>query len=240
MKMTHLTFTYPGASENLLDDLSLDIVPGTVNILLGMNGAGKTTLFDIIAGLIPLKDAIRQPIPRQNILYHIQGVPMLHTIRGKDLAELILCGSGCYRPRDLSPLLFAPLFTDDRQTMQKIAGLWNRQYGKMSPGERRWFTILLDCLLDKTLYLFDEPTAGVDPLSAAQIAAQIERLQRTGKSVLLTTHRVEDVRLFAHYHLHMLDRGKIVLSEDEKIGSSSRGKACLDLRGHVRPHSSDR
>jgi ABC-2 type transport system ATP-binding protein len=87
----------------------------------------------------------------------------------------------------------------------------------MSPGERRWFTILLYCLIDKALYIFDEPTAGVDSYSARQIIQQINLLQeKEEKTILIATHRVDDLRQFFHFQIHVLSHGKIVLNENEQ------------------------
>lgn len=217
MKISHLTYHYPKSHKLIFDDLSLNILPGCVNILLGMNGAGKSTLFDIISGLIHTNATIRDAISRSEILYQIQGVPILSTIRGKELAELILCSSGQYRLKDLSLQLFHSELKNDSDSMKKAAYIWNTQYGKMSSGERRWFMILLYCLLNKSFYIFDEPTAGVDPYSGRQIVQQISHLQeQKKKTILYATHRTEDLRYFQHFRVHILQHGKIVLSEDEK------------------------
>jgi ABC-2 type transport system ATP-binding protein len=222
----------------------MEILPGRMNILIGMNGEGKTTLFDILAGLIDTDAQIEHPVPAHEVLYQIQGVPVLSTIRGKDLAELILCSSGQYGHKDLSPCLFSGELGHDEDALGKITYIWNTQYGKMSPGERRWFTILLYCLLDKQLYLFDEPTAGVDPYSAQQIIAGIRHLQeRKGKTVLYTTHRIEDLRYFPCYQIHVLHHGKIVLSAGEQDWvSESRGKNMPFLNNLVDslPHAEEK
>lgn len=216
MRVSHLNFRYSGSRKTIFDDLSMNVFPGRMNILIGMNGEGKTTLFDVLAGLIQTDAQIEEPIPPGNILYQIQGVPILSTIRGRDLAELILCSGGQYRPNELSPHLFAEKL-DNEDARNKIAYIWETQYGKMSPGERRWFTVLLYCLLDKQLYLFDEATAGVDPYSAKQIVEQIRFLQeKKGKTVLYATHRIEELRFFPRYQVHVLHHGRIALSANEQ------------------------
>ncbi|WP_353947640.1 ATP-binding cassette domain-containing protein [Sporolactobacillus sp. Y61] len=83
MKITHLSYHYPKSKKNLFHDLSMEILPGRMNILIGMNGEGKTTLFDILAGLIDTDAQIEHPVPAHEVLYQIQGVPVLSTIRGK-------------------------------------------------------------------------------------------------------------------------------------------------------------
>ncbi|MCQ2008808.1 MAG: ABC transporter ATP-binding protein [Sporolactobacillus sp.] len=216
MKIEHLNFRYRQNDRLIFDDLSFNLVQGKTHFLLGMNGEGKSTLLDAFAGLLNVDAAILNPIQRNEILYQIQGVPILSTIKGKDLAELILCGSGQYRSGDLSPEMCSELF-DDPSALRKITYLWDMQYGKMSPGERRWLTIVLYCLIDKSLYLFDEPTAGVDLYSGMQIAQSIRRLQeRRGKTVVYATHQLQDLKWFEDYQVHVLDKGKIIIDENER------------------------
>jgi ABC-2 type transport system ATP-binding protein len=192
-------------------------MPKSINVLLGKNGEGKTTLFDVVSGLIRTDAQIKGRVLGKDILYHIQGVPILSTLCGKDLAELILCSSGQYRFEDMNPHLFENRMENDKESFNKVQYLWRMQYGKMSPGERRWFTILLYCLIDKALYIFDEPTAGVDSYSARQIIQQINLLQeKEEKTILIATHRVDDLRQFFHFQIHVLSHGKIVLNENEQ------------------------
>ncbi|EST13242.1 AAA family ATPase [Sporolactobacillus laevolacticus] len=217
MKLSHLSFRYPDNDRLIFNELSLNLVPGQIHFLLGRNGEGKTTLLDILSGLIEVDCSIEDPFPRNEILYHIQGVPLLSTIKGKELAELILCVSGQYRKRDLSPYLFKTLLEGNPQSMEKIVYLWTIQYGKMSPGERRWFMVLLYCLLDKSLYLFDEPTAGIDVSSEKQITGLLRKLQEKNKcTIVIVTHNIQDLKGIAHYHVHLLSKGKIVVSGDEQ------------------------
>ncbi|MCO7126233.1 ATP-binding cassette domain-containing protein [Sporolactobacillus shoreicorticis] len=214
MKIEHLNFKYKKGDRLVFDNLSFNLVQGKIHILLGRNGGGKSTLLDVLSGLLRVDAVILNPIPKNEILYQIQGVPILSTIKGKHLAELILCASGQYKSRDLSPEMCSELFNDHRE-WEKITYLWDQQYGKMSPGERRWLTIMLYCMLDKSLYLFDEPTAGVDPYSGMQIARFIRRLQeKKGKTVVYATHKIQDLNGFKDYRVLVLDEGKIVVNED--------------------------
>ncbi|WP_010632575.1 ABC transporter ATP-binding protein [Sporolactobacillus vineae] len=215
MEIQHLTFHFPKNNRLLFHDLSMNIQENTVNILLGMNGEGKTTLFDIISGLLDTNATFTHRIEPRNILYQIQGVPILNTITGKNLAELILCSSGQYSSRDLSPKLFEDELKHNEDSLEKIKRIWITQYGKMSPGERRWFTVLLYCLIQKSLYIFDEPTAGTDPFSKGQIVRAIDHLQEKDRTVLYATHQLDDLAYFQHYFVHILAGGKIVLSEDQ-------------------------
>ncbi|SFG37758.1 AAA family ATPase [Sporolactobacillus nakayamae] len=217
MLINHLSYHYPKNHKIIFDDLSINIMPKSINVLLGENGEGKTTLFDVVSGLIRTDAQIHDKVPEKDLIYQIQGVPILSTLCGKDLAELILCSSGQYRFGDMNPHLFEKRMENDRDSFKKVQYLWKMQYGKMSPGERRWFTILLYCLIDKTLYIFDEPTAGVDSYAARQIIEQINLLQeKEGKTIFIATHRIDDLRHFSHFHIHVLSHGKIVLNENER------------------------
>lgn len=196
----------------IFDNLSFTIVTGEVNILLGRNGEGKTTLLDVISGLLKTGAAIQEPVNQNDILYMIQGVPMLSTIRGKDLARLILVPAGHYHYSQISAQFLENALEMDPSSLEKINYLWETQYGKMAPGERRWFITLLNCMVDKKMYLFDEPTAGIDSASALQIIRRINHLNDNGKTILYVTHRIEELNQFSDFQLHLLRHGKIVYS----------------------------
>ncbi|MFT8318604.1 MAG: AAA family ATPase [Sporolactobacillus sp.] len=229
MLIKNLNFSYPKSSKIIFNDLSFAILPHKLNILLGMNGEGKTTLFDIIAGIIKTDGIFQDRFQPQNILYHIQGVPILNTIRGKDYAQLILGSSGQFKIREMTKKKICDSFQRGDAFVDKINYLWETQYGKMSPGERRWFSVLLFCLINKELYIFDEPTAGLDPLSSSQIVEEIDRLKNKNKTVLYATHQIKEIEQFSDCVVHILYKGKIVISSAKENWIEASKKSQLEF-----------
>lgn len=91
--------------------------------------------------------------------------------------------------------------------------LWDLRIGNMSIGERRWFFINLLIRIDRSLYIFDEPTSGVDPVSRKRIHELIGKLIEEGKTCIISTHQLQDL-MYLDSHLIILNRGKITYKGD--------------------------
>ncbi|WP_290783698.1 ABC transporter ATP-binding protein, partial [Exiguobacterium sp. UBA6309] len=73
MHVQHVRFNYP-KSPDLLHDVSFSLVPGKLNVLIGMNGAGKTTLFDCMTGALPITSGGLDLPDISDILYLTQFI----------------------------------------------------------------------------------------------------------------------------------------------------------------------
>ncbi|MFT8871654.1 MAG: ABC transporter ATP-binding protein [Sporolactobacillus sp.] len=206
MRIQQLTYRYPKAERPLFADLNWQLAEGAVNVLIGPNGAGKTTLLDLIAGTIRLRQPSIQDISPRELVYQLQGVPILNTITGRQYVALLLGADGRRAPSDPAHA-FTELTPDEKE---KLADLWKREYGQMSPGERRWLMIQCFVQYDRRLYLFDEPTAGVDRRHARLIAERINYLAEVKqRTVIYTTHLAADLAAFAAPQLFLLENGDL-------------------------------
>ncbi len=182
-----------------------------MNVIIGPNGAGKTTLLDIISGLHDVED-FTEPFKRSEIVYQLQGIYMPHMLRGKDLVRLIL-------KTDAPTRSFAALTEQFTQKLaprekQRLDKLWDVRYGDMSVGERRWIIIRSVTELDRKLYVFDEPTAGVDPASRPFIIEALEGLTKKRDAyVIMSTHILHEL---AHVdcQINFLHEGEIAFQGD--------------------------
>ncbi len=205
MKIKDLSFQYEKNGRKIFDDLNWELDPKQVHFILGGNGVGKTTFYEIITGLLRYEGTIEQQIDPKDILLQLQGVPMLATMKGKDLAELLLGADGAFGLVSLETVKK----NLNAYSYQKLVYLWEATYGNMSVGERRWLLIYLFSLLDRELYIFDEPTAGLDVQSAKEILEVIEKLStEKKKKVLLTTHQLDEMDEFKNYTVTFLHNGK--------------------------------
>lgn len=205
VEIKNLKFRYTIKDEYIFNGLNWKLDEEHVHFIIGENGSGKTTLYEIIAGLLKYEGEIINGIQPEKILLQLQGVPMLKTMKGKDLAELVLGAGGENTKISLEYIKSNfPITRED-----KLAYLWQATYGNMSIGERRWLLIYLFCLLERELYIFDEPTAGLDITSAYEILEMIVKLSTIkNKRVLLTTHRMEEMSYFDQYTVTVLKNGK--------------------------------
>jgi len=172
----------------LAQDFEVDFFNHVVNVLTGANGAGKTTLLDFIAGVGP-KQAKGQKInvpKQQNIAYQLQHIHFFPTLSvGQTINMYRQIGN---RSLEKSGSTFQ---TIKRQALDKI---WSVKMGQLSGGERQMVLTYGQCLLEKELYIFDEPTSGVDVTNSKVILRMIASLvQEREKLVIMTSHNIEQL-----------------------------------------------
>ncbi|WP_053367683.1 AAA family ATPase [Bacillus sp. FJAT-27245] len=201
MKIRNLSFGY--GDKTVLDNISLDFSPDKVNVILGQNGAGKTTLFDLISGALDSKGGIIDAPREEEVVYQLQSVPFLYILKGKDIVKLFFQTD--FRSKDAK----SAFKTLDQREEFLLKKLWETPYGKMSLGERRWLIVSLICQMDRKVYIFDEPTSGVDPDSRIKILKRIEDLaKKDGRLVLMSTHILHELE-YVDSWLYLLNGGTI-------------------------------
>lgn len=206
MQLGTIDYSYD-KKRMILDKAELELDPERLNVVIGLNGSGKSTLFDVVAGALPA-DGFQPPFERTEILYQLQQAPLPPMLKGKDLVRLILKSDRTEPFRSLWDTYVASLREQERSRLERLQDL---RLGQMSAGEKRWLVIRTVCHLDRTLYIFDEPTVGLDPESRRFVVEAIGALLDRQKIVLLSTHILHEV---AHLpcKMHFLHHGKIVYS----------------------------
>lgn len=201
--------------RRVLAGIDLALAPGAVNVVLGPNGAGKTTLLRLL-GLLDRPD-------EGDIFYDGQRLGALGRRERTGLrrrcgfvfqAPLLLAGSVednlrvAARLRGLRPDAGAI----DRVLEQTgLAGRRQQEARLLSGGEKQRLQLARVMLLAPELYLLDEPTANLDPLSAKSIEATIAALAREGRTVVLATHNLTQARLLSG-RIAFLKAGRLVQS----------------------------
>ena len=197
-----------GATE-VLHGIDFDVRHGEVFCLLGPNGAGKTTTLEILEGFTAQTDGhvsvlgmnpAAQPArlrERAGMVLQECGFP-----RQARVAELIDLWRSYYpNPRPLGDLLEVVELTEVR----------NAQVRKLSGGQRRRLDFALALAGDPDLVFLDEPTTGFDPEARRRCWAAIENQRRLGKTVLLTTHYLDEAEQLAD-RIAILRAGHIELT----------------------------
>jgi ABC-2 type transport system ATP-binding protein len=204
MDVRNLKFKYKKSNKLILNDVSFTIKPYKLNVVVGLNGAGKTTLFDCLVNILkPLDGKINIP-PIDQILYLTQTIHFSNVLKGKDFVKFI------YRldNRLIKDDPYYYMVDLDERGKDLFVHLWNTKIGKMSVGEKRWLFITMVSSLNRKLFIFDEPTSGVDPSSRLKILQKLELLIKNGSSCLISTHQLQDISN-VDCNIIMLHEGKV-------------------------------
>lgn len=188
-----------------LEPTTLSIQRGEVVALLGPNGAGKSTLVNLALGLlVPSRGTVRvfgqNPLDAANRTHTgamLQQVNLSANLRVRELIELF----SSYYP--------APLRLDETLDRANLSTLQRRQYRQLSGGQRQRVRFALALCGNPDLIVMDEPTVGLDVETRRLFWAQVRALVADGRTVLLTTHYLEEADALADRIL-VMDRGRLV------------------------------
>ena len=205
-----------------LDNLCLTLHCGEVVALLGPNGAGKSTAVRLLMGLSsPTQGSVSifGADPRNHAARMRTGV-MLQVGRAPEMLrvrEHIELFRGYY-PR---PMPYA-----DVVQVAGLEGIEGRYFGQLSGGQKQRVLFALALAGDPDLIFLDEPTVGSDIKSRRGMWTQIQLLAARGKTVLLTTHYLEEADSLAQ-RIVVIDKGRVVCegtpAEVKSLGSPASG-----------------
>lgn len=195
-----------GATE-ALRGVSFEVSPGTIFGLLGPNGAGKTTTLECILGL-------RQP---DGGSIHIDGLDLrTHCAAARLRIGAQLQASALQdkiTPRqalDLFGSFYAQRFAADELLSRfQLEDKADAAFATLSGGQRQRLFLALALVNRPTLLVLDEPTAGLDPRARGNLRALIRQMRAEGRTVLLSTHDLEDAAQLCD-QVAIMDAGRIV------------------------------
>jgi ABC-2 type transport system ATP-binding protein len=209
--------------KHAVDGVSLSINEGEIFGLLGPNGAGKTSTLSAIEGLVrPDSGSIHigEVDARENptAAKARMGVQLQSTSFQPELTirEIVRLYAGLYGV----PLTRAEI--DDRLANIHLEEDASKRFSQLSGGQQKRVSLLIATINNPPLVLLDEPTAGLDPQARRQLWERIERLRDTGRSILLTTHSMEEAQAVCQW-VAIIDRGKL-LTVDTPVGLIEKHK----------------
>jgi len=200
-----------GALE-VVSGLDLEVAPGECFGLLGPNGAGKTTTLRLCLGLTHPDageiELLGEPVPRRarEARRRIGVVPQFDNLDPDFTVEENLLVFGRY---------FSMPAAEVRAKVPgllEFAGLTGREDARISPlsgGMKRRLTLARALINDPQLIFMDEPTTGLDPQARHLIWERLRRLTQEGKTLVLTTHFMEEAERLCH-RLAIMDRGRLI------------------------------
>jgi ABC-2 type transport system ATP-binding protein len=209
--------------------IDFEVRAGEVFGLLGPNGAGKTTTVEILEGL-------RQ---RSGGRVTVLGYdPAVQTDQVKDRIGVCLQATNLPDKIEVSEALdlFGSLYTrtvNAGQLLRRLQ-LWEKRkvwYSRLSGGQKQRLALALALLNDPQVLFLDEPSAGLDPQARLEIHALISGLRREHRTILLTTHYIEEAERLCD-RVAIVDEGRIVALgtprqiQDRALASSTVEMEC--------------
>jgi ABC-2 type transport system ATP-binding protein len=205
--------------------IDFEIQPGEVFGLLGPNGAGKTTTVEILEGLRPRSggqvavlgfdpDTQRQRL-KDRIGVCLQATNLPDKIRVHEAMDVF--ASFYTRNVNLDQLLKRLQLEEKR----------NAFYGTLSGGQKQRLALALALVNDPQLIFLDEPTTGLDPQVRAEIHTLLEELKRERRTILLTTHYIEEAERLCD-RVAIVDEGRIIaLDTPSRLQQQSRNVSSI-------------
>ena len=190
-----------------VDGITFDVRPGEVFGLLGPNGAGKTTTVEVLEGL-------RKP---DGGSVAVLGVDVVNDSAAlKPRIGVSLQNAALYPKLTVVELLdlFATFYPKSRPTDEliELMDLGEKRKSRtqeLSGGQKQRLSVALALVGDPELVFLDEPTTGMDPAARRMLWDVIERMKGDGRSVLLTTHYLEEAEILCD-RIAIMDHGKIL------------------------------
>ena len=212
----------------VVSGLDLDVEPGECFGLLGPNGAGKTTTLRLCLGLThpdggeiqllgePVPARAREARTRVGVVPQFDNLDPDFTVA----ENLRVFGRYFSLPR--------PYIEGKLAALLEFAGLAGREDARitaLSGGMKRRLTLARALINDPQLLILDEPTTGLDPQARHLIWERLRRLTQEGKTLVLTTHFMEEAERLCH-RLAIMDHGRLI----------AMGSPRELIAKHIEPH----
>ncbi|MBI5660327.1 MAG: ATP-binding cassette domain-containing protein [Nitrosomonadales bacterium] len=200
------------ARQEVVSGVSITINKGECFGLLGPNGAGKTTTLRLLLGLIAPDggelELLGEPVPRhaREARLRVGVVPQMDNLDPDfTVAENLLVYGRYFGMKDSEIEARIP-------ALLEFANLTHKKDAKiptLSGGMKRRLTLARALVNDPEIIFLDEPTTGLDPQARHLIWQRLRELTQQGKTLLLTTHFMDEAERLCH-RLAILDQGRII------------------------------
>jgi len=229
LQLENVTKSY--AQQKAVDSVTLSVKSGVIFGLLGPNGAGKTSTIRMITGITLPDSGTIELFGQSQAAEHQNQIGYMPEERGlyrklevrKQLEYL-----GSLRGLDGPTLKRSIDYWFDRFEI----GSWaKKKTNELSKGMQQKLQFIVTVLHDPELLILDEPVSGLDPINAELINEIILEQRAKGKSILLSTHRMEQVEQLCD-EIALMNQGKIVLAGTLREVKRASGKRMVHIVHH--------
>ena len=220
-------------TKKIVDGISFDIKPGTINGLLGPNGAGKTTTFYLIAGLVKCdtgkiifdsKDITSLPMHKRSKI----GIKYLP--QEPSIFQNLSVYENLYGLAEISFQTKQEIASFMDQSIEEfnLTEILNLKGRQLSGGQRRKVEIARTLAAKPKVILLDEPFAGIDPIAIEEIKQVLISLTKKNIAILITDHNVREALEICKKAIVINNGGIIAMgSKDELIKNELVKKVYL-------------
>jgi ABC-2 type transport system ATP-binding protein len=196
------------AQRRALDGVALEVAPGVAAGLIGANGAGKTTFIKCAldlcgpdAGRVEIFGLdVRRAAARARLAYLPERFVPPHYLLGREFVAMTLALAGARYDPARAAELAAELELDPQALARPVRHL--------SKGMTQKLGLAACFLLERDLYVLDEPMSGLDPAGRQAVKTVLRRLHRSGRALFFTSHVLSDVEELCST-LAVLEQGRV-------------------------------
>jgi ABC-2 type transport system ATP-binding protein len=205
IKVVNLTKQY--GTFQVVDHLNFSVNQGEVFGVLGENGAGKTTTLEMIEGLRKMTSGEIEILGnthldfrriKENIGIQLQSTSYYNFLSLKEILSLF----ASFYKKSLS--------VEDLLKMVNLDDKSGSYLQNLSGGQQQRFSIAASLINDPEIVFLDEPTTGLDPLARRMIWDLINQIKAVGKTIILTTHYMEEAERLCD-RIAIMEKGKILV-----------------------------
>ena len=238
IKISNLSFKYPGRPVNVLNDINLELESGQVGILMGKNGAGKTTLFKTVLGLVkPLSGAITfdgQDLLKMNRHERsriIAYVPQHIHFGELSVYDSVLMGRITYF--SYKPGREDYRIVDELIDEMKLSKMADRNAETLSGGEKQKVAIARALAQNPKMLIFDEPTGNLDMANEDLIIEEARKLAADKDIAVLSSMHDLNQALYMGDKFFFMKEGTIKYTGSEEIITADVIKDIFDINAKI-------
>lgn len=231
----HVSFSYPGSSRRVLNDICLTLEPCDTVVLVGLNGAGKTTLLKLLTRLYDPTEGtiyldgrdIREYDPKE--LYKIFGIIFQDFGKYAFTVKENIAFSQSDRPADMEKVRDAAEQSAADDFISRLPEGYDTplmryfepQGTELSIGQWQKLSVARAFYSDSDILILDEPTASLDPMAEQEIFNQFDRLKKD-KTTIFVSHRLSSAT--TANKILVLKNGEIIETGDHKTLMAKHGE----------------
>lgn len=221
ISLKNVSYNYNAGSpieKKALQEITLEIFQGEITGIIGLTGSGKTTLGKIMAGLIqPLSGSVITPglgLGKVGLVFQFPEHQIFCNTVFNDITYPVREIKKLPKPEIEKAYIAACNKIDlDADTVRDINPM------ELSNGEKRRVAIAGILILDPQVLIFDEPTAGLDPIGKETLLGEIKQLSNDDKTVVIVSHYIEEL-------LNIVNR--IIFVESGNISADGNVKEIIN------------